>query len=72
VQEELHPVELSKQIRILRRARRPARRRLGGPVGRPKARATFADLVEMTGRDLGADRFAAEEISSPRGHRAYA
>jgi UDP-N-acetylglucosamine--N-acetylmuramyl-(pentapeptide) pyrophosphoryl-undecaprenol N-acetylglucosamine transferase len=58
------PVELAKQMQKLgldpaALANAAARARA---VGRPNAAADLADLVERTGRDLGADPLPAEEI----------
>jgi UDP-N-acetylglucosamine--N-acetylmuramyl-(pentapeptide) pyrophosphoryl-undecaprenol N-acetylglucosamine transferase len=69
------PVELAKQMQKLglepaALANAAARARA---VGRPRAASDLADLVEMTGRDLGADPLPAEEmILTPIPSGAYA
>ncbi|HEX8222380.1 MAG TPA: undecaprenyldiphospho-muramoylpentapeptide beta-N-acetylglucosaminyltransferase [Allosphingosinicella sp.] len=74
-QKSFTPVELAKQMQKLglepaALANAAARARA---VGRPNAASDLADLVEMTGRDLGADPLPAEEmILTPLPSGAYA
>jgi UDP-N-acetylglucosamine--N-acetylmuramyl-(pentapeptide) pyrophosphoryl-undecaprenol N-acetylglucosamine transferase len=74
-QKNFTPVELAKQMQKLglepaALANAAARAR---SVGRPQAASDLADLVEMTGRDLGADPMPAEEmILTPLPSGAYA
>ncbi|HEX6376811.1 MAG TPA: undecaprenyldiphospho-muramoylpentapeptide beta-N-acetylglucosaminyltransferase [Allosphingosinicella sp.] len=74
-QKAFTPVELAKQMQKLglepaALANAAAR---AWSIGRPRAASDLADLVEMTGRDLGADPIPAEEmILTPLPSGAYA
>ncbi|HEX9947195.1 MAG TPA: UDP-N-acetylglucosamine--N-acetylmuramyl-(pentapeptide) pyrophosphoryl-undecaprenol N-acetylglucosamine transferase, partial [Allosphingosinicella sp.] len=63
-QKSFTPVELAKQMQKL--GLEPAALTNAAArawaVGRPNAASDLADLVEMTGRDLGADAIPAEEM----------
>jgi UDP-N-acetylglucosamine--N-acetylmuramyl-(pentapeptide) pyrophosphoryl-undecaprenol N-acetylglucosamine transferase len=75
VQRSFTPVELAKQMQKLglepaALANAAARAKA---VGRPNAASDLADLVELTGRDLGSDPIPAEEmILTPLPSGAYA
>ncbi|HEX8380041.1 MAG TPA: undecaprenyldiphospho-muramoylpentapeptide beta-N-acetylglucosaminyltransferase [Allosphingosinicella sp.] len=74
-QKNFAPVELAKQMQKLglepaALANAAAR---AWAIGRPNAASDLADLVELTGRDLGADALPAEEmILTPIPNGAYA